>query len=224
MVLVEDLRTIEGFNPRFRDQALIDHIRSLADSMKNEGYYLERPLAGYGTLEGKKPVIYVTEGHCRLEAVKLAILEGAPIIDVPVVIKDRSTTLEDLTVALVRANENRKFGPPELAVVSKRLLKSGWDHGRIGSRLGISPEYVGQLLMIAAAPQPVQDMVQSDLATAAVALAALREHGTEAAVVLASALELARANGKDKLTAKFLPAQIRKKAAVKSAPAMFTVL
>lgn len=224
MMSIDDLRVIDGFNPRIRDAGLDAHIRAIADSIKMNGFYRDKPIAGYGALDGKKPVIYVTDGHNRLEALRLAIAEGAQIDEVPVIVKDRSTTIEDLTVALVRSNEGKRLTPLEIAIVCKRLVNFGWTIPRIAESLGFTPEYVGQLLTLAGAPREIRQMVQAGEATAATALDAIRKHGSDAGGVMAQALEQAKSQGKTKVTAKFLPEQVRRKAIVKQAPQMIEAL
>jgi len=83
----ENLRVIEGFNVRVRTPTYIERVRSLADSMKSEGYYQDQPMAGYVAKENEEMVIYITGGHRRREAVLLAIAEGAEIVTVPVNIR-----------------------------------------------------------------------------------------------------------------------------------------
>lgn len=72
-----ELKFMPGFNTRTPRPGLEAHIRALADSMKSEGYYLDKPIAVYIAREGDQEVKYVTDGHCRTKAVLLAIQEGA---------------------------------------------------------------------------------------------------------------------------------------------------
>lgn len=223
-VQVEDLRVLQDFNIRIRNAEYFAHVRNLADSILANGFYKDKPLSGFGTLAGKKPIIYITDGHCRYEAVLLAISEGAPITELPVVIKDKSVSMEDLTVSLVRSSEGKRLAPLEVAIAVKRLFNFGWKQPLIAQKIGVSEVYVNQLLVLAGAPKAVRDMVESGEATAAVALDAIRAHGSDAQQVMTEALEDAKANGKTKLTARFLPEQIKKKACAKAAPAMFAVI
>lgn len=224
MVLPEDIRVIPDFNVRIKNDAYYAHIRALADSMKENGYYADKPIAGYGAYDGKKPVIYTTEGHCRMEAVALAISEGADITEIPVVIKDKSTNMEDLTVAMARTSHVLKLSPIELAIVCKRLATAGWKEDRIATSIGMTSEYVNQLLTLAGSPKLIRDMVESGQATAAVAIAAIRTHGSDAVNVMSESLSEAKASGKNKVTAKFLPAQMQKKAFAKAAPRMYVAI
>ena len=223
-VSVDTLRVLPDFNIRIKDEKYYAHIRSLADSIKTNGFYKEKPLSGIGSMDGKKPVIYIADGHCRLEACRLAISEGAPILSIPVVINDRSVSMEDLTVALVRSGDGKRLSPMEISIACKRLANYGWKVPMIAEKIGISQEYVHQLLTLAGAPKSIRDMVQLGEVTAAVALGALRSHGAEASKVMSEALDDAKASGKNKLTSKFLPEKIRRKACAKAAPVMFSVI
>lgn len=224
IVALEDIRIIPGFNVRVKDAGYHAHIRDLANSIRENGFYNNKPLTGYAGMEGKKPVIFLTDGHCRMEGAHLAISEGAPITELPVILKDKSVTMEDLTVELVRSNNGKRLTPLEMAIACKRLVSFNLKPQTIADKIGITVEYVNQLLTIAGAPASIREMIQAGEATAAVALGALRDHGSDAGKVMGEALAKAKASGKTKLTQKFLPQQILKKAYAKSAPAMYTAI
>lgn len=57
-VNVSDIRILDDFNVRIHDSAWETHIRALANSMKVEGFYQDKPLAGYVAKEGDAQVIY----------------------------------------------------------------------------------------------------------------------------------------------------------------------
>ena len=67
------LRVIEGFNGRIRTPAYEEHLQRIKQSIIENGYYPDKPLAGYVAKEGDENVIYVTEGHTRHEAVQLVM-------------------------------------------------------------------------------------------------------------------------------------------------------
>jgi ParB family transcriptional regulator, chromosome partitioning protein len=197
---VDDLQVLPDFNVRLKDAEYHTHIRSLADSMKANGYYKDKPLAAIGVMSGKKSVIYITDGHCRYAALQIAIAEGAPIKMVPVSIKDKSTTMEDLTVALVRSNEGRKLRPLELAIACKRMIKFGRNEKEIGEAFGLTAFYVTNLLTLAGAPSAIRDMIESGVVPAQVAMDAIRKHGGDAVEVLTTAATKAKDMGASKVT------------------------
>ena len=224
LVLPEDIRIIPGFNPRLDTEEYRAHLRNIADSIKAEGYYQDKPLSGYAGMDGKKPVVFLTEGQTRFKSGLMAIAEGAPLEYFPLVLKPEGTSLEDLTVGLVRSNQGLGFTPLELAIICARLKKFNWKTNKIAEKLGFTVEYVSQLLSLAAAPHAVRKMIEDGNVKAGVAIQAIREHGSEAAAVLEKAAEQAKASGKPKVTRQHLPSAIRKKALTKVAPRMFDAL
>ena len=224
-VMVEDLLVLEGFNPRTPSDKLKAHIRALADSIKENGFFEHKPISCMGALRGKKPVLYVHDGHCRLEAVKLAISEGAEINELPVVIKDRSCSEEEVLVGMVNSNDQGlEFSVLELAIVCRRLRGFGWDTARIASKITKTVDYVAKLLILAGAPQPIRVMVEQGLVSAALATNALVRHGEQAVAVLQQGIDTAKAQGQSKLTPRHMPEQVRRRAMVKAAPRMVTAL
>lgn len=143
-----ELKFMPGFNTRTPRPGLEAHIRALADSMKSEGYYLDKPIAVYIAREGDQEVKYVTDGHCRTKAVLLAIQEGAEIATIPAVPEERGVSLEDLTVKLFRSNSGLPLTPFETGLVCKRLVRYGLELDVVADRMGLGPAYVDGLLML----------------------------------------------------------------------------
>ena len=69
-VEIESIRVIDNFNVRIKDDKYDAHIRALADSMKSEGFYQDKPLAGYVAKDGEaeKEIVtfYVTDDENHL--------------------------------------------------------------------------------------------------------------------------------------------------------------
>lgn len=208
----KDIRVIDGFNVRVKNAEYDAHIRSLADSIKLDGFYQDKPLGGYVALEGGKQIIYLHDGHCRLEAVLLAIDEGADVQRVPMVVSPAGTSMEDLVVSLVRSNSGKPLSTYETAIVCKRLSRYGWTSTEIARRLGFSSQqYVDSLLLLAAAPIQIRDMVCNGVVSASMAIDALQKQGDKAVDVLIRARDRAKGAGKNRVTAKFMPgAEFRK--------------
>lgn len=221
---LDDIVELEDFNVRVKDASYHAHVRWLADQIKKHGYMRSKPMEGYASLAGKKPVIVLTDGYCRKAACRLAISEGADITDVPFTLRDKSDTMEDLVVGLVVNNQGKKLTPLELGIVCKRLIGFGKSPAAIAERIGISGEYVSQLLTVVGSPSAIREMIQNGQATVATVLSAIRTHGDQAAVVLGKAMDTAKAAGKDKITKKFMPEQLRKATLTKTAPRMYEAL
>lgn len=218
------IRVIENFNVRVHNQALTDHIRSLANSMKLDGFRPEHPLAGYVSNEGGELAIYLTDGHNRLAAFDLAVSEGAEMTDLPMVVSSKSRSMEDITVGLVTSNSGKPLDTLEKAFVCKRLTQFNWDSKRIAERLGFStPTYVDDLLLLAGSPSAVIMMVADGKVAAATAIEMLKKHGNKAPQMLQEGLERAKTQGKEKLTKRFTT-DPGLKFVTRSAPTLFTTV
>ena len=121
-VPIADLHVIDGFNVRADGVEHREHVAGVADSIIANGFYQNKPLAGYVALQGGKQVIYITDGHCRLEAAQEAIKRGAEIKALPVVVSPKGTSIEDLTVGLVTNNSGKPLSQYEIGLVCKRLV------------------------------------------------------------------------------------------------------
>lgn len=222
------LRTMPGFNPRLKTKEHVAHVRRIADSMKAEGFYGDKPLAVVSGFEGagnkRRPVWFVTEGGCRWEALQLALNEGAPIELVPISVKPRSTSMEDLTVALVKGNEGKPFTPLELAIIVNRMEKFERSAEYIAEKLNFSLAYVHQLQALARVPSSIRAMIETGEVPAAVALESIRNHGLNAKGVLQDAVDKAKAAGATKITRKNLPQQVFKRTVHKAAPKLLDVV
>ena len=62
-VPVDQLKVLKGFNVREKDEAYHAHINALAKSIETEGFFQDKPLAGYVAREGDGDVIYLADDH-----------------------------------------------------------------------------------------------------------------------------------------------------------------
>ncbi|MFC3340040.1 ParB/RepB/Spo0J family partition protein [Paracandidimonas soli] len=199
------LHVMEGFNVRQNTPEYDEHIESITLSIIENGYYSDRPIAGYVARKDGENIIYVIDGHTRLAAVMRAIERGHNIETVPVVIKPAGSSMEDLTVALVKSNEGRPLAPMEIGMVCKRLLGMGLDEKTIAQRLGFSKNYIDGLLLLVGAEKPIRDLVSSGQVAATLAMQELRSDPEAAAKRLQEAVRVAHDAGKSKATKKHLP-------------------
>ena len=223
-VALDDLRVLENFNPRIRNESYHADVRAFADSMKEEGFYRHKPLAGYVAMENGQSVIYITDGHTRREAALLARSEGAELGLIPVVVNAKGTAMEDLNVALVRSNTGRPLTPYEIGIVCKRLMKFNMDEETIGRRIGVSPRYVSSLLTLMAAPHGIRKMVEDELVSASTAMDAIRDFGNRALEQLQAGLEKAKDAGRTRVTGKHLSQPTFRKEVRKAAPQLFVTM
>lgn len=209
------LELIPNFNVRTKDDEYYAHIRNIANSILAEGFYQHRPLAGYVARVGDRQVVYIYDGHCRLEGALLAIKEGAAIERVPVVVSQAGLSELDLTIALVKANNGKPLLPYELGLVFKRMVKFGLTEEEVATRLGFSEQYVKNLLLLMSAPEEFRKMVREGVVAASNAVEMLVKYGDKALDKLLDAQRRANEAGKDRVTGKHLSPDIAFKKAVK---------
>jgi ParB-like chromosome segregation protein Spo0J len=183
-----------GFNVRADTPAVRDHILAIAESIKSGGFMQTRPL----TVRMQGDRVVVTDGHCRLLAVRLAIAEGCEIQTIPCLPEARGTNEADRALMLLTSNSGLPLTGLEQAEVVKRLLAFGWPESQIASRIGRTRQHVASLLELAEAPHAVREMVRDGAVSPTVAIAAIRQDGTGAAAVLQAAIA---ASPKGKATA-----------------------
>ncbi len=208
----DKIRVIEGFNIRnASDPEYKAHIRWLADSMKANGYMEDKPLAGYVAKDPDtgENIVYLTDGHSRLAGVDLANSEGCEFNMLPLVVKPKGTSMEDLTVALYTSNGGKPLTVFETAMLCKRLLGMGLTEKQIAERLGFKAgkKYVDDLLTLVAAPKELREMVATGAVGASLAISTIKADGpVKAAKKLATAVDKAKADGKKKVTPKAMRA------------------
>jgi ParB family chromosome partitioning protein len=224
MVEASQIVILKGFNPRVHDDKYEAHVEQLKSSIMQQGFLLSKPLEGFAGADGK---IYLTDGHTRLEAYTRAVAEGFEPTPLPMVPRDKGTSMEDLTVSLVRSNNGKPLTAYETSVVCKRLATTYHrEPGDIAELLGVSDKYVGQLLTLAAAPTKVREMVQSGEVSASLAIEALLKHKDGAAAALEAALGKAAGQGKAKATKKDMitPEQLKAKREKRLASRLFAAV
>lgn len=209
MVPVSAIKVLDNFNVRVHNKAYEAHIEELKASILANGFMRDRALSGYVAKQAGENVIYVVDGHSRLEAVKRAIAEGAEITSLPVITKPAGTSAEDLLVGLVVSNSGKPLSPMEKAAVAKRLTNFGMDDKAIATRFGVTAGYIKDLLMLMGAPKKIRDLVEAGKVSAANAVAAMKKHGDGAAEYLEDAAEEVAESG-GRITKKTMKAKTNK--------------
>lgn len=219
---IEKIHVLDGLNVRIKDVALDAHIRSLADKMKVEGFKASKPLEVVVLEEGGQCRLVVTDGHCRLTAVKIAIAEGAEIKQIPcVALPSKGTSLQDLVAGLVTSNTGKPLTTYETALVCKRLYGYGWKEPQIAERLAFGEAYVTMLLELVSAPLSIITMVQNGEVAPTFAVEMMRKHRGEAVDVLKQGLTAAKAAGKSRVTNSYLPGAALKKLVKRQADSLY---
>jgi ParB family chromosome partitioning protein len=214
VVKVDQLRPLPGFNVRVREtDDYRSHVEALKASIRENGFYPNKPLAGYIGKEGDEDVIFVTDGYTRLEAVNEindeALKDDEQIEGLPVVLKSADSTLADLTIALVQDNSGRPLTPYEMGIVVQRLAGMTNEDGSpmfvkadIARRLSVTERYIDDLNVLVAAPAKVRDAVLRGTVSSTLAIQELRRDPKKAESRLIAAVEKATASGKTKATRK----------------------
>lgn len=199
-VPVNKIKPIPGFNVRVRSPEYLAHVETLRNSIIANGYDSTKPLAGYVAKEGDENVIYVTDGHSRLEAVEAVNADSdldVSIGSLPVLVQPKEVSLTDLTVQLHTANSGRPLTPYELGVVVKRLLaEEDADKKVIASRLGVSARYIDDVLLLANAEPKVKQHVAAGAVSSTMAIQLLRKDADTAAEKIEAAVKKTAGTGK----------------------------
>lgn len=186
----------EGWNVRLADDPdNVAHIEALAESIYHVGVL--EPLTAYhvpanaehGTAEG----YVITNGHCRLAAVTIALARGAPIKSVPVRLEPKATGEADHTFSMVARNTGKNLSQLELGLACKRLVAFGWAEADIAQKSGYSTQHIRNVLSLASAPAEVTKMVERGEVSASLATQAIAAEGNEGAKeTLTQAVEIAK--------------------------------
>jgi ParB/RepB/Spo0J family partition protein len=182
----------------FQDPDNLEHIETLSLSIAEIG--VKEPI----TVSWENGKAWLVDGECRLRATLLAIERGADIKTVPVKTEDKHANDADRLFSQIIRNSGKPFTQVEQASVYKRLLDFGWSQVDIARKAGISASRVSQVLSFLMMPEGVKHLVATGQVPIAVARQTIRTDGAEAIHVLNDALATAKAEGKTKVTARFL--------------------
>lgn len=214
-VPVSAITVLDGLNPRIANRMYLEGVQALSEDIERLGFWQDKPLAGYiAKIDGKDTVV-LQDGHRRLAAVKMAIERGVQIEKLPMVLKDKSQSMVDLTLALLHSNEGVPFNMYEKAILAKRLKGYGWENKDIAAEMRCTTVFVGQLLTLAGSPQAIQELVKAGNLSGTEAIDIVKEHGEDAVEVANQKVAAAAAKGNKKATKKdaLTPAERRAKRA-----------
>ena len=202
--------TIPAYNVRYEGDDYHAYVRSMADSMKAEGFHADSPMVVYvAKIDGEDRVTLIC-GHSRMKALKLANEEGAGITEVPVIFKPKAISPQELEFDLIDSNNGRNLTTYETAIVVKRLMNLGITEDELLSQKRFSPPQLQLLITLASAPLRLAGLVASGQASAKVAVELIRKHGPVAAQRMAlEMVERAKNAGHKQLTVRRLPSRRR---------------
>mgnify|MGYP001354262401 CR=1 FL=1 len=201
MFLIDPDKLVEapGWNVRKPGKELDAHIRWLADSIKEKG--VQEPLTIW--MDDGRPTI--TNGHCRLLAVKLARKEGAEIKAVPVRIEDRYGNEGDRILSMITRNSGKPLSPLETSEVLKRLVAYGWTEEEVAKKTGYGIGQTKNLLMLSSLPRELTKPIENGQVSASLVVEQVRKRGQDGArQALDEAIKTAEGKGKPRATRKHL--------------------
>lgn len=193
----DDIHVRDGWNSRdFTQPDNIAHVQELAASIREVG--VRKPLTVY--VEAGKA--YLTDGECRLRAIRQVIKDGAEIATVPVITEDRHSSEADRLFTQIVGNSGKNFSALEKADVYKRLIDFGWSETDIARKAGVSRQTVLDMLALRSAPAPIAAAVKSGDITPTLAVKTIRREKDAAAETITEAVQRAKASGKKRATAR----------------------
>ena len=215
---LDKIYEMPGYNCRDMSSAETQaYIRRMADAIKANGTDAFPEITVFQ--EGDR--VYVHRGHCRRRAFILAKSEGAPVTGIRVIAAPKQDDAER-ALDLLQSNDGLPLTPLEKAAAVKRLLKFEWTPAQIAKARGCSVTAITDLIKLLDAPEEVKEMVRDGKVAARTATEVVRREGAEQGTeTLKKAVEAAKASGKDKATAKPLPAnpgKVVKQDATKTVP------
>lgn len=161
----------EGWNSReANDPQNASHVAELAESIREIG--VKKPLVCYM----ENDVVYVTDGHCRLQAVMHLIEQGVEVKTVPVMVEDRHSNESDRIFSQIVHNAGKPLTSLEQAKVFKRLVDLGWAQKDIAAKAGITGGRVSQLLELNTLPVILQKYIIEGKASANMVLQTYKKH------------------------------------------------
>lgn len=175
-----------GWNVRVRDDDLTAHIRAIADSIKNGGKI--PPLQIYVNDNGD---IVIVDGHCRNEAIALAVSEGCEIEWVPIIEFEGNDA--DRVAFMFTSSQGKGLSQYEQAEAFKRLRNFGWSVADVAARCGKSLTFVDKMLKLANADSDVKALVKQGKVSAGAAVAVIRKDKGKAGEVLKGKVAKAQA-------------------------------
>lgn len=187
MIPLPGIKVIPGFNIRITDSTdYVENMQALARSIATEGFYNTKPVSGMIGKDEGADVVFLVDGHRRLEGTKMAnVLRAAmtpprdPIEAIPVILKPSGASMRDLTISLIKENTGEKPTPVEQAVVVKRLLKDKMDEKEVASALDMTERWVRDLIVLIQGPKSIREAAKSGAISGTEAIRILRKHSTD---------------------------------------------
>ena len=193
LVPVEQIYLEPGYNIREADEQHVEYFAQCWES--------GQPLPALTVIPDEKGIRILDGQHRYLGALR-AIERGAPIVRIEC--KDFTGDEADKIAFMVSSSQGKQLDPFERAKAYTRLKGFGWTNEEIAKKVGRSESDVQMHLSLGDVPAEVKARISAGQISYANAVAVTREHGDNAVKVIDEAVEEAKAQGKDKVTAKVL--------------------
>ena len=195
-VAPKDLNVLANLNLRVEGTEEFEAgIGELAMSIAENGFYPDKPLAGYVNAADQ---VIVIDGHRRLAAVNRLnseSLDGEVVPLVPVIIKPETDSMMDLTIAMIQSASGVPLSEFEKGIGCKRLIADGMTKEDVAKRLGASVKTVENYLLVASLPAKGRDLLLDGKVRFTHALKAMRKPET-AVATLQSMVKVATDRGR----------------------------
>lgn len=198
LVPVDQLYLELGYNIRDADEQHVEYFAQCWESGQPIPALTVIPDA-----DGKR--IKILDGQHRYLGALRAIERGVPIARIEC--KDFTGDEADKIAFMVSSSQGKQLDPFERAKAYVRLKGFGWTNDEIAKRVGRSVSDVQMHLSLGDVPPEIKERINLGQISYANAVAVTREHGDDAVKVIDEAVTEAKAQGKDKVTAKVLKAK-----------------
>lgn len=197
-VNINAIKVIDGFNVRIDDDELREHVASIAGALT-----ANLPIPPIEVwVNPETGDIELVDGHCRFHAYK-QYAEMTADFDGYISAVKFDGTPGQRRMRIASSNKQLKLKPVELGrlYIDARDI-DGLSRQEIAAEAGMSLAHVDQMVLLASAKPEVLAAVDSGSISATEAVKLTREHGDGAVEELGRRQEVAKAIGKDKVTAK----------------------
>lgn len=199
-VLLSAIKIVDGFNDRdFKDDEVREHIASIAGSLADG-----KPVPHIEVwVNPENGDIELVDGECRYWAYNEYAAAFPDKFDGYVSVVKFEGTPAQRKARVVSSNGQLKLKPVQLG---RNYLSLRDDHGmsrqEIASEVGKSVAHVDQMMLLASAGAEVIEAVESGVISSTDAVKLQRDHGDDSAAELERRKQVAKENGKSKVTAK----------------------
>lgn len=197
-VHISAIKIVDGFNVRIDDDELREHVAGIAGALA-AGLPVP-PIEVWVNPETGD--IELVDGHCRFHAYE-QYAETATDFDGYISAVKFEGTPGQRKMRIASSNKQLKLKPIELGrlYISARD-ENGMSRQEIAAEAGMSLAHVDQMILLASGSREIHDAVDGGVISATDAVRLIRDHGVDAPAELERRKEVAKASGKERVTAK----------------------